>query len=145
LLQIIPISFRNACEFVNKNHRHHKNPQGHKFSIAAAKNDKIIGVVICGRPVSRILDDGFTLEVTRCCTDGTKNACSFLYATAWRIAKNMGYKKLITYILDEEKGSSLKAAGFKEISKVFGRSWSCKSRPRIDKMPIQDKKRFEIC
>lgn len=143
-MQLVPISFSEACAFVNTHHRHHRAPQGCKFCIAAAIEDKIIGVVIVGRPVARHLDNGWTLEVTRCCTDGTHNACSFLYSAAWRVAKNLGYKMLITYILDTEKGSSLAAAGWKCIAKSDGDSWNRKSRPRVDKHPTQPKLRFAI-
>ena len=165
MLEVTPISFEDACDFVVKHHRHHKPPQGHKFSIAAVKmplvdvdacdssgipygmheNDsEIVGVVIVGRPVSRRLQDGWTLEVTRLATDGTKNACSFLYAAAWRAARAMGYRRLITYILDSESGTTLKACAWKCIGKCGGGSWSVPSRPRIDKHPTQGKLRFEI-
>lgn len=87
-------------------------------------NGEIVGVAIVGRPVSRYLDDGWTLEVNRLCTDGTKNACSFLYFAAWRVAKNLGYKKLITYILDSENGASLKASGWKCVGKCGGKCWT---------------------
>lgn len=144
MIELVPINFDEACEFVARFHRHHGKPVGHKFSIAAASDEKIVGVVIVGRPVARKLDDGWTLEVTRCCTDGTKNVCSKLYAAAWRAARAMGYKRLVTYILDTETGKSLAAAGFREVAAVRGRSWSCQSRPRVDKCPLQGKLRFEI-
>lgn len=143
-LQLCPISFVEACEFVKQYHRHHKPPTGHKYSIAASIDGKIVGVVMVGRPVGRFDDNGWTLEVNRLCTDGTKNACSFLYRAAWRVAKNLGYKKLITFILDTENGASLKASGFKEIGKAGGKSWSVKSRPRVDTAPKQYKIRFEL-
>jgi hypothetical protein len=143
-LQIVPISFKDACTFVKNNHRHHKSPQGHKFSIACSDGDKTIGVAIVGRPVARMLDDGITLEVTRLCTDGTKNVCSILYSACWRVAREMGYKKLITYILESETGTSLRAAGWNCIGKAGGGSWSRKERERIDKHPLQSKLRFEI-
>jgi hypothetical protein len=119
MLELVPISFSEACEFVKLNHRHHRPPIGHKFSIAVVDREngtaRIHGVVIVGRPVSRMLDNGLTLEVLRLCTDGKKNACSILYASAWRAARALGYKKLITYILSSENGSSLKASGWKNI------------------------------
>ena len=90
MLELVPISLKEANEFVKRYHRHHKPVVGHKFSVAAAVNGAVVGVAIVGRPVSRYLDDGWTLEVNRLCTDGTKNACSFLYSAAWRAAKNMG-------------------------------------------------------
>ena len=101
-MTIVPITFRKACEFVNKHHRHHKAPRGCKFAIGCDVNGHLVGVAIAGRPVSRILDDGTVLEITRVCTDGTKNACSKLYGTVSRIGKLMGYEKVITYILESE-------------------------------------------
>lgn len=140
----MPISFAEAKAFVTEHHRHHKPPVGHKFSIGCANSKGIVGVAVIGRPVARMLDDGRTLEVTRLCTDGTKNACSMLYATAWRAARALGYRKLITYILASEKGASLKAAGYKCVGQCGGGTWDRKSRPRIDKHPIQKKQRFEV-
>lgn len=104
MLELVPITLKEANAFVERYHRHHKPVVGHKFSIAASDGEKIVGVAIVGRPVSRYLDNGLTLEVNRLCTDGTRNACSFLYSAAWRAARNLGYKKLITYILVSETG-----------------------------------------
>ena len=143
-MELTPIDFRSACNFIEQYHRHHKAPIGHKFSIGAIKDGNIVGVVIVGRPIARGNDDGYTLEVTRCCSDGTKNVCSFLYSAAWRAAKNLGYRRLITYILKSESGTSLRASGYKELYSIKGRSWNCLSRPRIDKHPVVDKTLFEI-
>lgn len=143
MLEIVPISFAEAKAFVLEHHRHHKPPQGHKFSIGCANGDGIVGVSIVGRPVSRMLDDGWTLEITRLCTAGAKNACSMLYAASWRAARAMGYKRMITYILESEKGTSLTAAGWKYVGKCGGGSWSRKNRPRVDKHPTQLKIMFE--
>ena len=96
------------------------------------------------RPVSRYLDDGWTLEVNRLCTDGTRNACSMLYAAAWRAARAMGYHKLITYILDSENGASLRAAGWKCVGQAGGLRWTGKRRPEVDLCPTQMKIKFEI-
>ena len=110
MLNIIPISLKKANAFVTAHHRHHKPTAGHKFSIGCEQNGQLVGVAIMGRPVSRYLDDGRTLEVNRLCTTGEKNACSMLYAAAARAAKAMGYRKIITYTLDTEPGTSLRAA-----------------------------------
>ena len=142
-LQIVPIHFKEAREFIIKHHRHHKPPVGHKFSLAVAQGGKIKGVCIVGRPVARHIDAAWTLEVTRLCTDGTKNACSKLYSAAWRVTKNLGYKRLITYILNTEGGVSLKAAGWRLVGQAGGGSWNCVSRPRVDKHPTQIKLKFE--
>lgn len=95
MLRLKPISLRDANEYVRKHHRHHKPVAGHKFSIGCEADGELVGVIIAGRPVSRYLDDGFTLEVTRLCTNGEKNACSFLYGAAARAAAAMGYKRII--------------------------------------------------
>lgn len=98
---------------------------------------------IVGRPVSRVRDDGWTLEVTRCATDGAPNAPSMLYASAWRAARAMGYRRLGTYTLRSEAGASLRAAGWRVVGEVAGRSWSCSSRPRVDLHPTEDKLLWE--
>ena len=143
VLDIVPVSLKEANAFVEQYHRHHRPVVGHKFSIGATDGEKIVGVAIVGRPVSRYLDNGMTLEVTRCCTDGTRNACSILYAAAWRAARAMGYKKVITYILESENGVSLKAAGYKCIGKCGGLRWTGRSKPEVDLYPAQMKLRFE--
>jgi hypothetical protein len=143
-LELQPVTFKEACCFITKHHRHHKPPQGWKFGIAVNDGNKIVGVATVGRPVARFLDDTWTLEVTRLCTDGTKNACSKLYSACWRATKAMGYKRLITYILSDEKGTTLKASGWKELYKTSGGSWSSEKRKRIDKHPTGEKTLFEI-
>ena len=109
----VPIELKDAQAYINQYHRHHIAAHRDKFRIAASNGKDIIGVIQVGRPVSRILDDGNTLEVLRLCTTGDRNVCSFLYSRAARIAKEMGYAKIITYILESEHGTSLKAAGWK--------------------------------
>lgn len=143
MLRVIPCALADANAFVAAYHRHHKPVQGHKFSIAAAAGEQVRGVCIVGRPVARQRDDGLTLEVTRLCTDGTRNACSMLYAAAWRAARAMGYTRMGTYTLDTENGASLRAAGWRVVHQVRGRSWNCPSRPRADSHPTQDKLLWE--
>ena len=93
MLTVKPMSLADANRFVAEHHRHHKPVRGHKFSLGCMANGRLAGVAIVGRPVSRYLDDGLTLEVNRLCTDGTKNACSFLYGAAARAAKVLGYHR----------------------------------------------------
>ena len=112
MLQIRPITFKEASDFINKYHRHNKATVGCKFCISCWDDDRLCGVAVCGRPVSRYLDDGETVEINRVCTDGTYNACSMLYGASCRVAKEMGYKKAITYTLQSEDGASLKASNF---------------------------------
>ena len=111
-MEIRPITFREAKAFNAIYHRHNPNTVGCKFCLSCWDNDQLVGVAICGRPVGRYLDDGMTCEINRCCTDGTYNACSMLYGASCRVAKAMGYKTIITYTLQSEPGTSLKASGF---------------------------------
>ena len=146
MLELVPITLGEANEFVRHLHRHHGPVVGHKFSIGVSESpsvESVVGVCIVGRPVSRHLDNGWTLEVTRCCTDGAKNACSMLYGAAWRAAKAMGYKKLITYTLRDEGGVSLYAAGWRCIGEAGGGNWNVKSRPRVDSPHPQKKLKWE--
>ena len=126
MLSIQPINIDEACRFVAALHRHHRPPQGYKLCIAVNDGEKVVGVIIAGRPVARHLDDGLTLEVTRCCVSPeiprqvdsagrthSANACSILYAACWRAEKAMGYTRMITYTLPEEGGTSLRACGAK--------------------------------
>lgn len=142
-LSLSPIDFAEASAFVREHHRHHTPPQGHKFSLAAYAGELLVGVVIVGRPVARRRDDGETLEVTRLCTTGHRNACSFLYGAAARAAFALGYSRIGTYILKREPGTSLAAAGWKLIAETPGKSWSVPSRTRADKHPLEPKMLFE--
>ena len=137
------IGLDEANAFVRLHHRHHQPVIGHLFSIGAAFDGRIVGVAIIGRPVSRRRDDGVTAEVTRLCTDGTKNACSFLYGAAARAAFALGYKRIGTFISANEPGISLTAAGWRMIGETPGRSWSVPSRPRVDTYPLQKRLQFE--
>lgn len=139
----VRIELGEANAFVQAHHRHHRPVVGHVFSLGAVLDGKIVGVAIVGRPVSRHRDDGETAEVTRLCTDGTKNACSFLYGAAARAAFALGFKRIGTYILASEPGTSLTATGWRLIGERGGGSWSVPSRPRVDKHPTQTKMLFE--
>lgn len=132
MLTLQPITFREACAFIRKHHRHHKPPQGHLFSVAVNDGEKVVGVVVIGRPVARMLQDGFTAEVTRCCTDDTPHVASKLYGAAWRAARALGYRRLITYTLATEAGTSVRAAGWREVGKAGGGQWSRPSRHRVE-------------
>lgn len=140
---LIPVTLREARAFVGRVHRHHRPPQGGLFAVAAADGDVVRAVVIVGKPVARNLADGWTAEVTRLASDGAANACSMLYQAAWRAARAMGYRRLITYTLAEEGGGSLRAAGWTLVGEAGGGSWSRPSRPRVDLNPTQGKLRWE--
>lgn len=143
MLTLIPVTLAEANAFVAQHHRHHRPVVGHKFSIGCAADGRLVGVAIVGRPVSRHLDNGLTLEVNRLCTDGTKNACSMLYAAAWRAARAMGYRKIITYTLDTENGASLRAAGWTCAGLAGGKRWTGSRTPAQDLYPPQMKYRYE--
>lgn len=143
MLTLTPVSLAEANAFVVQHHRHHRPVTGHKFSIGCTADGRLVGVAIVGRPVSRYLDNGLTLEVNRLCTDGTKNACSMLYAAAWRAARAMGYEKIITYTLDTESGASLRAAGWTCAGLAGGKRWTGSRRPAADLYPAQMKYRYE--
>jgi len=149
-LELRPCSIREASAFVEAVHRHHKPPQGARWSVGATlvgSPSVLVGVAIVGNPVARMLDDDYTAEITRLATDGTKNACSFLYAACTRAAKALGYRRLVTYILCSESGESLKALkqmGWHEVGQAGGGTWSRKERPRDDKHPTEPKVRWEV-
>jgi len=139
-LQVVPVGWRDASAFVDTWHRHHKAPPGHKFCLGVADDNTLVGVAMVGRPVARSFDDGLTLEVNRTVTDGTRNANSMLYGAAWRAAKALGYRRLITYTQEGEGGASLRAAGYRVLAERPARpGWTCPSRPRdghgLDRMP----------
>lgn len=143
-LVAVPCSISDAKEYVAQFHRHHGPPVSGLFAVACAPLDgAVCGVAIVGRPIARRNQDGWTAEVTRVATDGTKNACSFLYGSCWRAARALGWKRLITYTLASEPGASLRAAGWRIVGTVTGKSWSVPSRPRVDRAPLQDKIRWE--
>ena len=150
MLVLVPISIKEANEFVANFHRHNKPTRGGKFAIAASNGERLVGVSIVGNPIARMLMDGFTAEVLRVCVldDAPKNTCSFLYGRCWRIWQQMGGKKMITYTLQTESGSSLRGAGWRicsEIGALKDRS-NWQSRPGRDWQPIygQAKFRWEV-
>jgi hypothetical protein len=126
----VPLHLREANEFVKAHHRHSTPTVGGKFAVGCQVEGRLVGVAVAGRPVARRLDDGKTLEVLRVCSDGTRNACSFLYARVVQIARLLGYAKIVTYTLASESGASLKAVGARLVGEVRPQEWSVPSRPR---------------
>ena len=120
MIYAVPMTISEAKEFVTNFHRHNKAPQSGLFAVGASDGEKLVGVAIVGRPVARLLDDGKTIEVTRCCVvdDAPKGCCSFLYARCWQAGKALGWHKLITYTLQEESGASLRGAGWKIVAEL---------------------------
>ncbi len=141
--EIRPITLREANRFVAAHHRHHRPPRGHRWSLACYDGDTLRGVAICGRPLARHLDDGLTNEVLRLCTDGTRNACSFLLGAVRRAALALGYRRTLTYTLMAEEGASLRGAGWEQTATTDARSWNRPKRARADLHPVGLKRRWE--
>lgn len=142
MIEPVSLSLKEANEFVLNIHRHHKPVHRDKFRVGASVNGKLVGVAQVGRPVSRILDDGETVEVVRLATDGTPNVCSYLYSRVARASKELGFKRIITYILESETGTSLEASGWKYDGESRGGDWDTPSRRRKYQGPTCKKKRY---
>lgn len=142
-LRIVPVELKEANDFIARHHRHHKPVQGHRFSIGVVKDGILVGVATVGRPVSRHTNSKEVLEVTRLCTDGTKNACSSLYSAAARAGRELGYLKIQSFILDEENGASLKASGWVFEGITPGGQWKhTDGKPRRTDQPTCPKHRY---
>jgi hypothetical protein len=129
MLKIVPLELRDLNDLVARLHRHHKPVQGHRFSIGCMQGDTLVGGASVGRPVARNCDQKRTVEVTRLVTDGTKNACSKLYGAAARVAQELGYERIQTYVMDSEPGTSLRAAGWTFDGVTRGGDWTRASKP----------------
>lgn len=140
-MEIRPITLKQANAFVKQYHRHSLPTVGCKFALGCYKDTALVGCAICGRPVSRRLDNGLTCEINRLCTDGTQNACSMLYGACCRVARAMGYKKVITYTLESENGASLRASNFKCEGLAGGLKWTG-TRDKGQNLPAEMKKRW---
>lgn len=142
-LRVVPMTLREARAFVNAHHRHHRAPQGGLFAVAVAEDEQLVGCAIVGKPIARMLDDGYTAEITRVTTLGHRNACSMIYGAARRAARALGYRRIVTYTLESESGVSLRASGFVVSARTTGGSWSRPARRRIDAHPLEPKIRWE--
>lgn len=133
-MRLRPITLRKARAFIAAHHRHNVPPRGWRFGVGLEEDGELVGVAVGGRPVSPTLDDGLTLEVTRVCTLGQKNASTMLYGAVCRAAKALGYERIVTYTLDSESGISLRAAGFTETNRSSdARHWGRPTRPSYEK------------
>lgn len=135
-LAVRPLTVKASEAFVRRYHRHSSPRCSGKFAVAAQLGDRTVGVGLAGRPSAIPLDDGRTIEVLRVCTDGTDNACSFLYGALHRIARAMGYRRAVTYTLATEPGSSLRAAGYKVAATVKPDHGDRPGRPRIPRKAV---------
>lgn len=144
-LKIVPLELRELNELVEKWHRHHKRVQGHRFSIGVIDTDtgELVGGCSVGRPVARRINPKEVLEVTRLVTNGHRNACSILYAAAARVGRELGYKKIQTYILQSESGHSLKVSGWQNEGEAGGGQWKhTDGKPRRTDQPTEKKQRW---
>jgi hypothetical protein len=145
MLIIVPLELQDANELVTRWHRHHEKVIGHRFSSGAldVRENRLVGAAIVSRPVARMTDQRTTVEITRLVTDGTRNACSIMYAACARIARELGYQKIQTFILESEPGISLRAAGWTcEDAHAGGGAWAREDRPRDDSHPLCMKQRW---
>jgi hypothetical protein len=151
VLTVRPITLRAANSFVLQHHSHHPPVRGCVFCVACYDDERLCGVAIVGRPVSRMLDDGLTFELTRVCTDRTRHAASKLVAAATRAARAIGYTRGVSYVLEHESGTSYRAAGWTDAGQAGGGSWHRNARPREDlftrvgfeRAPTAPKRRWE--
>lgn len=144
-LSLQPITIGEAREFIRLVHRHHAPRKTcDRFAVAVNDGQQVVGVAIVSNPTARMIGRDYTAEVSRLATTGHANACSMLYAAAWRAARALGYRRMITYILASEPGTSVAAAGWRLVAEVKGESWHRDRRPRVDRHPTQDKLRWEI-
>jgi hypothetical protein len=143
-LRIIPLTLKQANTLVADLHRHHRPVVGYRFALGAALNGEIVGAAIVGRPVARETSQYQVAEITRLVTNGTKNACSFLYSACARVAREMGFQSIQTYILESEPGTSLIAAGFIYIRTTSGGNWNHSWRKgRREDQPMVPKKLYQ--
>ena len=148
MLIAVPITLREANQFVDSYHRHNSATQGGRFAIGASDGERLVGVAIVGNPLARMLMDGYTAEVLRCCVlpDAPRNSCSFLYGRCWRVWQQMGGRRMVTYTLQDETGASLRGAGWKVAGETRpSGGWSRENRER-EWQPIygQAKFRWEV-
>jgi hypothetical protein len=127
-----PLPQRAARAWVKQTHRHLDDyPAGDLFRVALDVNGHMSAVGVAGRPC-RMLQDGYTAEITRiaCASPVEVNACSRLYGALRRAGIALGYRRFVTYTLEDEPGTSLRAAGFHDDGLTDGGEWDRKSRRR---------------
>lgn len=146
-MKIVPLTLRQANDFVEQHHRHSARTanDGGKFAIGLQVDGALIGAAIVGRPVARLLQVEGSAEILRCCVlpGAPKGACSRLYGRCKRIWQLMGGDRVVTYSLASEPGDSLRGAGFVIEAEVAARTWDTPSRRRDARaIEEQDKLRW---
>ncbi|API59491.1 hypothetical protein BSL82_09380 [Tardibacter chloracetimidivorans] len=136
-IRIVPLTLREANDFVEQHHRHsaRTSNDGGKYAIGLECANQLVGVAIVGRPIARLLQDGSTAELLRLCTSpaAPKGANSKLYSRAKRIWQLMGGGRFVTYTLKSESGASMRGAGATPVSDVPAARWDRPSRARTAK------------
>lgn len=138
-LRAIPMTRDQANAYIVTYHRHHGRVTGHRFIVGAEKDGVLVGVAVAGRPRARMIEQYKHAEVSRLCSAGERNVCSFLYSRCSRVAQELGFASIFTAILLSESGASLKAAGWVYCYTTRGGSQDRPSRRRVDKSPIEPK------
>lgn len=138
-LTATPMTRDQANAYIVAHHRHHGRVSGHRFIIGAERDGTLVGVMVAGRPRARMIEQYRHAEVSRLCSAGEKNVCSFLYSRAARIAREWGFSSIFTAILASETGHSLKAAGWVFAYMTTGGSQDRPSRRRVDKSSTEPK------
>ncbi len=124
-LELRPVTLKLCQQFIARHHRHNNAPRGWKFGVGVFAGNELVGVGVASRPVARSLDDGLTIEISRTCTTGVRNANSKLYGALCRAAAALGYVRAVTYTQHDETGSSLKATGWVRDKELPARgSWA---------------------
>ena len=147
-MRVVPITIKEANKIVGDHHRHNNPTSGGRWAIACEHENKIVGAVIVGRPVARLLDNYGVAEITRLVVTPTapSNTCSFLYSAARRVWIAMGGGKFITYTLQSESGASLRGAGWKVVANCQPGEWNRNKRSRKSQdVYKQSKFRWEVC
>jgi hypothetical protein len=142
-MELRPISIKAAMRVVSDWHRHLDRPQGARFAVSAWKDWQLVGVALVGNPIARMAMDGRTAEVIRVATNGTPNACSFLYSRAKRAAQALGFTRVITKTLPHESGASLRAIGAKYEGEARAQQWDRLDRARREH-PMTPKLRWDL-
>ena len=133
-LEIVPLTRSQAQDFIRDFHRHHRPSVSDIFRMGLEQEGELVGCAMVGRPVARALCDGHTVEITRLCVrEDVPNGASKLLGACRRAAWALGYRRLITYTLKSEGGSSLRAAGYSLVGERPDRHWNAPSRPRVER------------
>ena len=143
-----PISFPVARSFVRRHHAHCNPPVTWRFGQSVFNGHTMLGVIMVGNPVAAALNGRGMLEVNRLCIRRDLpralawNAASMLYGWGAREAERRGWMHIVTYTRADEDGTSLRAAGWVEESRVRGRGWHSSRRRRSNTNGWIDKTRW---